>query len=174
MMPANRPTSAPSPGAMGILWFCCRRYAATAPPAITQRQQQMFAALMSGSADSTPITSPPISAGWPYGAFALVVVFASRVGDELLALQVSQRVLQLHQLNEQIVFGIQTGRVDRALEIERQPFLDAVHAGSLRQIHEERHVENDRCGKNAVATQKVDLELHRVTQPAHEIDVVPA
>ena len=55
----------------------------------------------------------------------LVVVLAPEVRDELLALHVAQRVLQLHQLDEQVVLRIQTRRVHRALEVERQPLLDA-------------------------------------------------
>ena len=58
--------------------------------------------------------------------------------DQFLTLQVPQRVLQLHQLNEHIVLRIQSRRRLRTLEVERQPFLNA-HLGqcrcALRQIH---------------------------------------
>src|SRR5262245_22850886 len=101
------------------------------PPTITHRQQQTLPADTNGSADSTPITKPPMSAGWPYPG--LVIVFAPQVGDELLTLQVPQRVLQLHQLDEEIVLGIETGRVHGALEIEREPLLDTVHPRALRE-----------------------------------------
>src|SRR3954452_1851696 len=95
-------------------------------------QQQALPAWMSGSADSTPITSPPIRAGCTYGE--LVVVLPAEVGDQFLTLQIAKGVLQLHQLNEQVVLRVQARRVDRALEVERQPLLDPVHAGALRQI----------------------------------------
>ena len=72
-----------------------------APPLTTHRQQHTLPAEMIGSADSTPMTTPPISAGWVYED--LVVVLTAKMRDELLALQIPQRVLQLHQLNEQIV-----------------------------------------------------------------------
>ena len=62
----------------------------------------------------------------------------------------------------------------RTLEVERQPLLDARQAGALRQVEKQRDVEHDRRGENAVAAEEVDLELHVVAQPAHEIDVVPA
>src|SRR3954468_11102261 len=174
MTPANRPTSAPSAGEIGWVWFCCSRYAATAPPATTHRQQHRLPRLTSGSDDSTPITRPPISAGWPMPARVLVVVFASKVRDQLLTLQIPKRVFQLHQLNEQIVFRIQIRSVHRALEVEREPFLNTMHPRPLRQIHEQRDVEDDRRRENTVATQEIDLQLHRVTKPPDQIDVVPA
>src|ERR1700685_4646331 len=99
MTPAKRPTSAPSPVAIGAASFCCRAEAATTPPLTTQRQQQMLPAETMGSADSTPRTVPPMSAG----CVSLVVVLTAKVRDEFLALEIPQRVLQLHELNEQIV-----------------------------------------------------------------------
>src|SRR2546425_142176 len=83
---------------------------------------------------------------------------AAEVGDELFALQVAERILQLHQLNEQIVLRVQAWRVNRALEIERQPLLDAVHAGALGEIQEQGHIEHDRRRQYAVPAEKVDLE----------------
>src|SRR5262245_48405008 len=61
--PASRPTMAPAPIVTGCGWFCCIRYAASAPPKMIHAQQQ-FARLMRGSADSTPIATPPSRAGW--------------------------------------------------------------------------------------------------------------
>src|SRR6476646_7570640 len=142
------------------------------PPPITHKQQQALATLINGSADNTPITRPPKNAGWPKPA--LVVVLTAKVRDQFFALQVPQRVLQLHQLDEQIVLRIQAGCVNRALEVKRQPFLNAMHAGAVRQVEEQRHVENDRRSENAVAAQKIDLQLHRIAEPADQIDVVPA
>src|SRR4030095_5950777 len=91
-----------------------------------------------------------------------VVVFAAQVRDQLFAEEPAQRVLQLHQLDEQIVFGIQTRRVLRALEVERQPLLNARQARALGEIEKQRDVEDDWRREDAVATEKVDLELHRV------------
>src|SRR5688572_7492698 len=128
------------------------------PPVTTHRQQQALNRLTNGRADSTPATSPPMTAGWS----RLVVVLPSKVSDELLTFQVAERVLQFHQLDEEIVLRIEPRRVHRALEVERQPLLDPVHPGALRQIEEERDVEHDRRSENAVAAQKIDLQLHRV------------
>src|SRR6187401_2870672 len=94
--------------------------------------------------------------------------------NQLFALQIAQRVLQLHQLNEQVVLRVETGRVHGALEIERQPFLDAVHPGALRQVEEQRDVEDDRRGEDTVPAEEVDLQLHLIAEPSDEIDVVPS
>jgi hypothetical protein len=64
-MPAISPPSAPSEIVMATadeLWI---RYAVMSPPPITQRQQQL-AKLMIGSAERTPMKSPPRSAGWRF------------------------------------------------------------------------------------------------------------
>src|SRR5712691_2651373 len=98
--PASRPTSKPSAGVIGVDRFCCSTYAATTPPLITHRQQQMFPAAITGSADRTPITTPPMSAGCPKPG--LVVVLTAEMRDQFLALEEPERVFELHQLNEQI------------------------------------------------------------------------
>ena len=43
-------------------------------------------------------------------ADSLVVVLGAEVGDELFAAQVAQRVLELHELDEQVVLGIEPRR----------------------------------------------------------------
>ena len=40
----------------------------------------------------------------------LVVVLETEVGDQIFAAQMPQRVFELHQLNEDVVFGVQAGR----------------------------------------------------------------
>jgi myo-inositol-1-phosphate synthase len=57
-----------------------------------------------------------------------VVVLESQVGDQLFPSKVAQRVLELHELDEDVVLGIQPGRRHRALEVEREPLLHAPHA----------------------------------------------
>ena len=78
-----------------------------------------------------------------------VVVLLPEMRDEILPLDVPQRVLELHELDEEIVLGVEPRRVHRALEVEREPFLDAAHADPLRHVHEEREVEDDRRGEDA-------------------------
>src|SRR5712692_3317482 len=107
----------------------------------------------------------------------LVIIFESQVGDELFAAQVAQRVLELHQLDEQVVFRVEGRCAHGAFEIEGEPFLDdlARHlAAALRQVHEQNQVEHDRRRQDRVAAQKVNLDLHRVAEPAEDIEVVPA
>ena len=48
----------------------------------------------------------------------LVVVLQAQVRDQFLAAQMPQRVLQLHQLDEEIVLGIQAGGGHGRLEVE--------------------------------------------------------
>src|SRR3954471_11721379 len=170
--PARSPTSAPSAGVIGVVELCCSRCAAIPPPLTIHRQQQRLPAETMGSADSTPIATPPMRAGCAYDG--LVVVLTAKMRDQLFAFQVAQSVLQLHQLDEQVVLRIQVRRVHRALEVERQPFLNAVHLRALRQVEKQGDVEDDGRSEDAVAAQEIDLQLHLVAEPADEIDVVPA
>src|SRR5262245_41292838 len=72
----------------------------------------------------------------------LIVVLQAEVRDQLLAPQVPQRVLQLHELDEQVVLGIEAGRGHGALEVEREPLLDAAHARAAGQVEEQRQVQD--------------------------------
>ena len=45
---------------------------------------------------------------------------------------------------------------------------------ALREVHEQREVEDDRRREDRVAAEEVDLDLHRVAEPPEDIDVVPA
>src|SRR6266852_5233776 len=103
-----------------------------------------------------------------------VVILLPQVRDQVLAHHPAQRVLQFHQLNEQIMFGIQIGRGHRRFEIETQPLLNPSHARALRQIQEQNKIKNNRCRKNRVPAQEVHFDLHRVAEPAKNVDVVPA
>jgi hypothetical protein len=70
----------------------------------------------------------------------LVVIFESQMCDELFAAEMTERVLKLHQLDENIVLGVETGGRLRGFEIERQPFLDTFHSGPLSKIQKQREV----------------------------------
>src|SRR4029453_3123772 len=98
-----------------------------------------------------------------------VVVLQAEMRDELLALQVTKGVLQLHQLNEQVVLRVDARRMHRALEVERQPLLDPRHAGARGEVEKERGVEHDWRRKDAVAAQEIDLQLHLVAKPAEDV-----
>src|SRR5947209_20616059 len=105
---------------------------------------------------------------------ASVVIFEAEVRDEVFAAKVSERVLEFHQLDEDVVFGVESGRCHRRLEIEGEPLLYTFHADALREVEEEREVEDDGRGEDGVAAEEVDLDLHRVAEPAEDVYVVPA
>src|SRR5712664_383158 len=92
----------------------------------------------------------------------VLVVLDAEVRDLLLAHHPAQRVLELRVLNEEVVLGIQAGGELRALEVEREPFLDARQARSAGEVEEQREVEHQRRGEDRVAAQEVDLDLHRI------------
>ena len=71
--------------------------------------------------------------------------------NQILAAQMAQRVLQFHQLDENVVFRVQTRSGHRRLEIKRQPFLDAFHTGALGEIQKQCEIEHDRRGQNLIA-----------------------
>src|SRR6185437_8996497 len=105
-----------------------------------------------------------------------VVVLEAEVGDHLFAHDVAQGVLQLHGLDEQVVLGVEAGGGDGALEIEREPLLDAEAAergGALGKIGEQDQVEDDGRGQDGVAAEEIHLDLHGVAEPAENVDVVP-
>src|SRR5271163_3357478 len=79
-------------------------------------------------------------------AGSLIIVFEAEVGDQVFAAHPAQRVFELHQLDEDVVLGIDVRRVHWRLEVERQPFLDSAHAGAMRQVHEQHEVEHERRG----------------------------
>jgi len=51
--------------------------------------------------------------------------------------------------------------------------LDAAEPGALRQVGEQDEVECERRREDRVATEEVDLDLHRIPEPAEDVDVVP-
>src|SRR5579883_1096091 len=103
----------------------------------------------------------------------LVVVLESEVSNQLLALHPAEGILQFHELNEDIVLGIEPLSRHRRLEVEGKPLLNASHSRALRQIHKQHQIQNERRRKNRVTAQKIDLDLHRVAEPPENVDVIP-
>src|SRR5579883_1290876 len=99
------------------------------------------------------------------GAPPSPIVFGAEVGDDVLPGHPAQRVLELHQLDEEVVLRIELRGGHRALEVKAQPLLRAVEACALREIEEQREVEDHRRREDRVAAQEVDLDLHRVAEP---------
>ena len=85
-------------------------------------------------------------------------------------------VFQHYVLLEEVVYGyfVFGVVVHRALEEEAQEALDAVAAGAGCEVAQEHEVEAQRCGKDRVAAEEVDLDLHGIAHPAEDVDVVPA
>src|SRR5262245_51452067 len=61
----------------------------------------------------------------------------------------------------------------RALEVKAQPFLNPSHSATLRQIQKQNEIQNNRGGQNTVAAQEINLDLHGITEPSVDVDVVP-
>src|SRR5580704_7950023 len=104
----------------------------------------------------------------------LVVIFLPQVSDQVFSHHPSQRVFQLHRLNKQVMLGIKTRSRHRRLEIEAQPLLNTLHPRALCEVQEQNQIQNDRRSKNRVPAEKVHLNLHRISEPPENVDVVPA
>src|SRR6266550_4370465 len=118
----------------------------------------------------------PISSQLPIATKKSIVVLQPEMGDEVFALQVPQRVLEFHQLNEQIMLGIKPGRGHGGLEVEAQPLLNSQAAqfrATLCQIEEQDQIQHDRRSQNRVTAEKIHLNLHGIAQPSEDIDIVP-
>jgi hypothetical protein len=106
----------------------------------------------------------------------LAVVLKAEVGNQVLTHDVPKSVLQLHGLDKEIVLGVNLRRVVRVLEVEAEPFLNTETlqaAGAGGEVHEKNQVERKRRSKDRIATEEVNLELHGISQPAEDVDIVP-
>src|SRR5688572_8068660 len=101
-----------------------------------------------------PRSRPPRDTGCARSA-SRGIILQPEMRDLILAHEVAQCILELRLLNEQVVLRLQALRRHGTLEIERQPFLYSLHAGALREVHEQREIQDDRGRKNRVATEKV-------------------
>jgi hypothetical protein len=93
---------------------------------------------------------------------------------QVFPLEMPESIFELHHLDEQIVFRVHFGSAHRTLEIEGKPLLHSFETGPLGEVHEKNKVQYDGGGQDGVATQKIHLNLHRIIEPAENIDVVPA
>src|SRR5215472_5131742 len=102
----------------------------------------------------------------------LVVVLQAQVRDQFLALQVAQRVLQFHQLDEQVMLGVKARDRHWRFEVEAEPLLyaNSLQIGAaLGEIEEQDQVQDDGRGKDRIAAQEVDFDLHGVPQPSEDV-----
>src|SRR5215510_13426021 len=84
-----------------------------------------------------------------------------RILDELIEL-----AFQVRELHAQFMCRPVSIEANGTLEIKRQPFLRTAEAFALGQVHEQDQVEQQRSRQNAVATEEIDLQLHRIAEPA--------
>jgi hypothetical protein len=123
---------------------------------------------------ATRICRSPVGISLPSALVA--VVLEAEVGDEIFPHDVAESVFELRVLNEEIVLGVDALCVLGRLEVEAEPLLNSetTQAGcASSEIHEEDKVEGERSGEDGVAAEEVNLELHRVTEPTEDVDVVP-
>src|SRR5579871_6501443 len=72
------------------------------------------------------------------------------------------------------MFRIKFGSAHRRLKVKAQPFLNASHACTLGKIEKQDQIKDYERSQNRVAAQEIDFDLHRIAQPAEDVDVVPA
>src|SRR2546421_10694994 len=94
--------------------------------------------------------------------------------NQIFSAQVAQGIFEFHQLDENVMLRVKSGRGLRRLEVEGEPLLHAFHSGSLCQVEEEREVEDDGRGQDGIAAEEIYLDLHRIAEPAEDVYVVPA
>src|SRR5687768_8803485 len=97
------------------------------------------------------------------GRLVSVVVLVSEVRDELFSAHPSEGVLELLELHEEVVGRAKAGRAHRALEVEAKPLLRSRESCALGEVEEERQIEDQRRREDRVATQEIDLDLHRIS-----------
>ena len=64
--------------------------------------------------------------------------------------------------------------VHRTLQEEREETLRAKATFACSEVCQQDEVKHERSGENGVATEEVNLDLHRIAHPAKDVDVVPA
>src|SRR5207253_699811 len=102
-----------------------------------------------------------------------LVVVEPRVVEHFLTHQDPQRVGQLQVLDEEVVLGLEIHARHRRFEVEGEPLLDAREPCALREVEEEDQVQGDRGRQDRVAAEKVDLDLHGLAEPSHNVYIVP-
>ena len=64
--------------------------------------------------------------------------------------------------------------VHRTLQEEREETLRAKATFACSEVCQQDKVKHERSGENGVATEEINLDLHRIAHPAKDVDVVPA
>ena len=64
--------------------------------------------------------------------------------------------------------------VHRSLEEEAEETLNAIASCACCKVAQQAEVETERSGKDRVAAEEVDLDLHRIAHPTEDVDIVPS
>src|SRR5262249_12461009 len=102
------------------------------------------------------------------------IILQPEMCNQLFSSQMAQSILELHKLYEQVMLGVKLRRGHRAFEVEAEPFLHAAHPGTLCEIHKQSEIEHYRSGQDRIAAEKIDLDLHRITELTKDVYIVPA
>src|SRR5437762_12015549 len=79
-------------------------------------------------------------------------------------------------MNEQVMLGIELRRRHWRFEVKAQPLLNAEPSqvgAALREVEEQYEIEHNGRRQDGIAAEEVNLDLHRIAEPAEDIDVVP-
>src|SRR5581483_4024811 len=71
---------------------------------------------------------------------------------------------------------IKSGWGHGRLEVEAQPFLNAKSFelfAALGEIHKQYEIKNNGGSQDGIAAQEIDFDLHGITQPSEDVDIVP-
>src|SRR5690348_3250089 len=105
-----------------------------------------------------------------------IIVFKSQMRYKFLASQVAQSILELDELDEQVVLGVEIGSAHRTLEVEGEPLLDSLarhFRAPLGKVHKQDEVKNNGGGQNRIAAQEVNFDLHGIAHPSEDVEIVP-
>src|SRR5271154_6120795 len=72
------------------------------------------------------------------------------------------------------MLGIQLWGGHWRLEVKTQPLLNSSQACALCEIQEQNQVEHNRRCQDRIPAKEIDFDLHRIAEPAEDVDVVPA
>ena len=101
----------------------------------------------------------------------LVNLFVSLVASHFADGVLQHGVLLVEVVDGFLALGVV---VHRRLEEEAEEALCAVASGTCCEVAQQAEVKQQWSGKNRVAAEEVDLDLHRIAHPSEDVDVVPS
>ena len=99
--------------------------------------------------------------------YFLISLIASHFADSIL----QHGVLLEEVVDRFLALGVV---VHRSLEEEREETLDTTTACTGSEVAEQAEVEQQRCGKDGVAAEEVNLNLHGVVHPTEDVNGIPS